>query len=621
MRKIVQFIYDLDEKKLWFIGFVLELIVFLPYMILGEKSVFPWHDQLDENMLNFILTARHTGEHLSVFPEMMCGVNASALQPFAILFLPLYSIFSSFVAFTIQYAIIFAMAFFGMYACVKEITGSSILALAMSGCFSMLPFFPVYGAAVAGVPVCLYGIICLAKKKNTLLAIGCLSLFATTAHLVFSGYAVLGFWALWILYSIVKNVVEYKKNAGATESLNGTDGLHNNQTLASEKRGMLGWIGKCLPLFEILGFLYLCIVYVVVNYQLFAELLFQTESFISHRSEFVSASTDFFAAFLGVFENSSQHADSLHDYMILPIVLLLGLGVLRFEKLDEKSRRMLKWSCILFAAIVFVAVFYAFCKCPLFVDWKNQNDGILRYFQIERFYWLYPAMWYLEMALTAAIWWRRESNGKLRFSLITLCLGIMLIPTVLLIASKSNFYMVTYEMLFGHQYTGYIPWEDYYAEDVMADIEAAIYEKTGEEPSDYRVAHLGLNPTPALVHGFYTVDGYSNNYPLEYKHAFRKVVEKEFEKSPDVADYYDHWGNRCYLFNSQSGTSFINSKSCGIAYDGLEIDWETLREQFDCEFIFSCGPIYDYEAQGLEEIGYFTSEHCFWGFFVYQILD
>ena len=60
----------------------------------------------------------------------------------------------------------------------------------------------------------------------------------------------------------------------------------------------------------------------------------------------------------------------------------------------------------------------------------------------------------------------------------------------------------------------------------MQEIDDAI----GRDKSTYRVAHLGISPAPALMHGFYTVDGYSNNYPLEYKHRFRKLLHRRLRK-------------------------------------------------------------------------------------------
>lgn len=83
----------------------------------------------------------------------------------------------------------------------------------------------------------------------------------------------------------------------------------------------------------------------------------------------------------------------------------------------------------------------------------------------------------------------------------------------------------------------------------MQEIDDAI----GRDKSTYRVAHLGISPAPSLMHGFYTVDGYSNNYSLEYKHRFREVIAEELEKNEEVRVYFDLWGNRCYLFNSITG--------------------------------------------------------------------
>lgn len=104
--------------------------------------------------------------------------------------------------------------------------------------------------------------------------------------------------------------------------------------------------------------------------------------------------------------------------------------------------------------------------------------------------------------------------------------------------------------------TGYISWKSYFSEELMQELDETI----GRDKTTYRVAHLGISPAPALLHGFYTADGYSNNYPLEYKHKFRKVIEKELEKTDEAAVYFDTWGNRCYLFNATTGTNWMVGK-------------------------------------------------------------
>lgn len=80
----------------------------------------------------------------------------------------------------------------------------------------------------------------------------------------------------------------------------------------------------------------------------------------------------------------------------------------------------------------------------------------------------------------------------------------------------------------------------------------------------------------------------SNNYPLEYKHRFRRVIERELEKSPGTAGYFDTWGSRCYLFNAETGNAWMLGKNSQIVYRNLELDMNTLKE-LGCDYIFSCG--------------------------------
>lgn len=148
----------------------------------------------------------------------------------------------------------------------------------------------------------------------------------------------------------------------------------------------------------------------------------------------------------------------------------------------------------------------------------------------------------------------------------------------------------------------------------MQELEQAI----GREKSDYRVVHLGMSPAPALMHGFYTVDGYSNNYPLEYKRRFRKVIERELEKSPETAVYFDEWGSRCYLFNSCTGTAWMLGKNSEIVYEGLEIHAEALQK-LGCEYVFSAGAVENARELGWRLLGYYETDSSYWGVWLYEI--
>ncbi|MBR5943967.1 MAG: hypothetical protein IKZ94_03360, partial [Lachnospiraceae bacterium] len=108
-------------------------------------------------------------------------------------------------------------------------------------------------------------------------------------------------------------------------------------------------------------------------------------------------------------------------------------------------------------------------------------------------------------------------------------------------------------------------------------------------------------------------------YPLDYKHKIREVIADELSLSPASADYFDHWGSRCYLYNSQSGTSFMNGKKNEVTYSDLKYDYKLLKDM-GCEYLFSCGEITDAPLEGLDFIGAFTSDTSYWKVWVYKIL-
>lgn len=569
-------IQHLDHCTLWWIGILITVVFFLPYFVLGDGCIFEINDQLDESIMNYMLPARHLWDGSTIYPEMLNGVNASGMQPSAVLFLPLYRLISARTAFLTQYIICFLLAFSGMYLLVKEITDSSILAMIAGGCFCVLPLYPVYGLSEFGIPLILYGALCLWKQKNVIWGLLITVVFGLTSHLVYTGYVVLGFWVIALVYALAKK----KKN-------------------------------QWFPI----GFAVLFAIYVLVNRALIREILFGTGSYISHREEMVSSATPFFETFWNVFQNSAQHAPSLHKYLILPIVLFLILGA--FCKKEETDRNIYKAAVINFLFLIAIALFYAFCHLTAVVDWKNNATGFLHYFQMHRVYWLYPAAWYLEFAWAAAVPWRTKvphMDARMRVGKLAVIL-ICLLPTLQLLKVNSGMYLNVNQLNNGSGITGYISWESWFAEDLMQEIDDAI----GRDKSTYRVAHLGISPAPSLMHGFYTVDGYSNNYPLEYKHRFREVIAAELEKNEEVRVYFDLWGNRCYLFNSITGNYMQLKKSNTLVYEGLEFDMDALRE-LGCEYLFSGAEIGDAERLGLELVGYYETDDSYWGIWVYCIM-
>lgn len=583
IRRMNMLLAWLDKAPLWLLGFVLLVVNLFPCLVLGQGSVFPYHDQLDETILSYVLNAKYLGTGTDFFPELLGGINASGMQPSAVLFVPLYRIFPVFTAFLTQWSIVLLSGFFGMYFCVKEITDSSILAVVSGGLFSMLPHMPIYGLSVAGVPLLLCCFIWLYKNKNCLWSFLLILYFGLTTHLVLIGYVALG---LWMSALIVMNLKAGK----------------------NQRSRRLLWFGFC----------WLAAVYLVVNLDLFVELLLGSSSYVSHREEMVNQPMEFWNSVRDVFLNNSQHAESLHKYLILPVLVILFMGGFLYRRMDREQQIRYVASLGGIILLLLIAVFYGFCHWQPVVNFKNSQTGFLRYFQMDRFYWLYPAGWYLEFILCFSMWWKKQDNGKWKVLnaplLKLLALGLVLLPTWQEVKVHSYLYLNVNQINNGSGITGYISWESYYSGDLMQELEDAI----GRDMTTYRVAHLGISPSPALMHGFYTVDGYSNNYPLEYKHRFRQVIAKELEKNELTRLYFDVWGSRCYLFNGATGNAWMLGKNRQIVYEELEFDMEALQE-LGCEYLFSCGEIQNAEELGLSYLGYYETPVSYWGIWLYQL--
>jgi hypothetical protein len=136
-----------------------------------------------------------------------------------------------------------------------------------------------------------------------------------------------------------------------------------------------------------------------------------------------------------------------------------------------------------------------------------------------------------------------------------------------------------------------------------------------------KVVSVGMLPSVAEYNGFYTIDSYRVNYPLEYKHKFRKVIAKELEKDDVLRKYFDEWGSRCYVFSSelnQQGNRYLCGKKEDISLENLEIDTQVLKD-LGCEYILSSVDIMNYENLNLNYVNSYTTDDSYWNIRVYQI--
>jgi hypothetical protein len=128
-----------------------------------------------------------------------------------------------------------------------------------------------------------------------------------------------------------------------------------------------------------------------------------------------------------------------------------------------------------------------------------------------------------------------------------------------------------------------------------------------------------MYPSIALYNGFYTADGYVQNYSLGYKHQFRKVIAKKLEKDAPLQKYFDTWGSRCYLFSHELDRQYLCTKKNPIRrVDHLDLDTTALRE-LGVEYIFSAVDIRDYKSLGLKLERVFEQNDLPWQIYLYSI--
>lgn len=592
-QKIESFINKLDEMSLFFLTFPLLMVALYYYIRLGKNCVFEINDQLDETLFTYVLNAKYMFQNVSEYPELLGGVPAGGMTVSSWIFVPLYRIFPVFQAFMVQFAIVIVTAYLGMYLCVKELTDSSILGVICGTMFMFLPYQPVYGLSIVGGPLIFFAFLCIYKEKHLILSHILIWYFALGANLVLLGYVALGlaFCAdIWIAFRW--HFSDRKKDEIGTEI---------------RKRNKRFYL--CT--------LELLIAYILINLSLFRELILGNGGYVSHREEMVVSGGGFWNSAKEVFLHSAQHAPSLHEKLILPILLVILIYGLLWKRLDRDCRNIYIWLVTIFVLNLLLALFYGFCQSNLVIDFRNSVGGFLHYFSAYRVYWIYPTSWYVSLGLAVALVWKM--HGKCPDVLAGMLILVLMVPIAWNIRQNSNWILNKSQYKNGCN-VDLMSWKDYFAEDLMAEIRNAIWEETGMEQSEYRIASLGMCPAVPLEAGFYCIDGYSNNYSLEYKHQFREIIAKELDKCPDMRVYFDDWGSRCYLFTQESQNYYYLKKDADFQYQNLELDTGKMK-QLGCDYLFSAAEIVPENAERLELTlqGVYDTEDSYYRIWVYQL--
>ena len=339
---------------------------------------------------------------------------------------------------------------------------------------------------------------------------------------------------------------------------------------------------KSLNFKFIFSVILLGIVFLVSEFPMFYSFL--TASEITHRVEFQKDFIGFNKVLdkaWWLFYNGQTHAQSLHEYFIF---ILIAFGVIKFYKKEKAS------------TFLFILLFISITSILYGLYRTETISNALKFIpiQLDRFYVLFPMLWFVLLAIALDRIYKFVGYRQI-------IIFIILLYPLIKILKKHEYRYNRHEPTF----------KQFYAEDLFDTIKQHI----GLPLKDYRVVSVGLHPSIAQYNGFYTMDGYVPNYPLSYKHKFRKIISKELDKDLKLKKYFDTWGSRCYAFSSELGANYLDASPNEI--NNLEFDFEQMKIM-GINYIISHTKINNHKNLVLSKK--VNSEESYWTIHLYEVL-
>ena len=566
------------------LGAILFILSLVPSLVLGGDGYVIIHDQLDGEVPAYVLTAKHLKD--DSIPELMSGVNnRESLTPASWGTLLFYLAAAPETAFTLNETFVRIIAFIGMYLLLRKWRVQKGIAYLTAFLFSLLNFYSVYGLAVMGQPLLLYGFLQAKDRKGGVLPYLIPVLFALFSSPVLVGYADLAVLGVTLIVLLIRR-----------------------------KPGRLA-----AGLFILL----MAATYGILYRELFAQVLFGT-SFVTHRTEWILTDEGTWGEqFASIFQNGIYHAQAAQNTFVAWTLAAAGAGALLYDLWDERQKGVTRrlWGVLAGAALV--GVIFATWRSEPALSARQQAGGLFVAFRLERFYWLNPLLWWAAFGLTLQMMKEAASlprigqiaRGKVSRIVSAILALVLAVSATVTIYDASPLKQNLTRLSAGVQDTD-ISFRNFYSENLFTKIEKWI----GKSKDEYKVGSIALYPSVALYNGFYCIDGYSNNYDVEYKHAFRETIEEMLAKKASIRTYFDEWGNRCYLFTSELGKSYWFTKNSKRELKKLKLNAKALSS-LGCQYIFSGLKIKKPSKSGLKFLKSFKMAGSPYKIWLYQVTD
>lgn len=561
-------------------------LYFMVYLINGEDNVINTRDNLDSEIL-FRKLPKEAGVLFSIsnqteVPQVMNGLKRNAINAsVGNVETYLFYFFTPFYAYIFNFILVNILGFAGVYLLssryiLKGIKDQNkILSALMAFAYVLLPAYTIYGLTIIALPLLTYCILNVLYGENRIGSWLFIVIYPFWSSLVLGGFAVISLIFVAGLYYLF-----LKKNKS--------------------------WGYSLIKISILIGCLYF-----LAEINLINQFLFDKE-FVSHRTGWAATLDQFkfnpegigFAMvvdrFVDHFLNGFVERRPYHQ---LILVFLVILGILNFKQIIRNKYIIATLSLLVLISIVY-AVFY-WNAAPLV--YLKEQITLLRTFRLDRVHMLNQALWYILLALLI----KQAFNQKKKYLVVLTYLILFVNIGYVFINSefKSNLLIA----LTNKQHS-MITWEKFYAEDLFDKVKQDI-----DEPLDsFRTVSIGVFPAVAQYNGFYTLDSYQNNYPLEYKNQFRKIIASELEKSERWRSFYDDWGSECFVFVAELDKFYRMYITKDVTLENLELDTKVLYEMGG-KYVISAVEIGNYQENNLLFIDKYTDKKTPLKIFLYQV--
>jgi len=601
--------YYLKQPKIVLYLSISVLIYYLaPYFIHGQNLYISAYDNLDSTVvMNKILAQSGMifADSNAIVPNMMGGLPRHTYGSEFSVILWLYYFFSPFTAYVINDVFMHLVAFGSMWLFLRRhvfapVRNNILIIATGSLYFAIIPYWGGAGISVPAIPLVVYAFLNIRNKNSTWLDWAILVLIPFYSSFILVYFFVLLLAGLYWIFDSIR-----KKN--------------------------FQWQFFC-------AIALMTAVFLLVEYRLIYS-TFIHQDFVSHRSEFAvifaNPALQCYRLAMLNFLNGAAWVKGNHYQFLLPLMVLALLVSLRRGRYNLKDTFfIISIFGLAFAVelwgIIFRGIYFApvtFVLLVMYILWKREENkqlawiiiGILvialeggfwfyeglkpldekfpflHSFNMSRFAFIEPFLWAL--AATYTVWIIQK---KLRYSAVIIYLfmaGIL--------------YVAVHNSLFQYEEKNSNTYKNYYATGIFDQIQDYI----AKPQSSYRIASIGIVPAIPLYNNFYTIDGYSPNYPLEYKHKFEKIFEKERSKNSTIDGLFHNWGSKCYVFTHN--TMFEQKNTAKNLID-IELNTTVMR-QLGAQYLITPVKIPNPQSQ-LRYHRSFTEGNAYWMVYLYEIL-